>query len=50
LNAGLVSERHAGRERRYRLRPEQLQAVDYWLRQYERFWRRKLDALGQYLD
>jgi DNA-binding transcriptional ArsR family regulator len=50
LDAGLVAERRAGRERRYRLRPERLQEVEDWLRQYERFWRQRLGALGEYLE
>jgi DNA-binding transcriptional ArsR family regulator len=50
LDAGLVGERRAGRERRYRLRPEPLAEVRDWLRTYERFWRGRLVALGDYLD
>ncbi len=50
LNAGLVREQRAGRERRYRLQPEPLAEVRDWLRTYERFWRGRLDALGDYLD
>ena len=50
LDAGLVTERREGRERRYRLRPERLQEVEGWLQQYERFWRRRLGALGEYLE
>lgn len=48
--AGLVEERTAGREHRYRLRPEQLWVVRDWLRTYERFWRQRLEALGEYLE
>lgn len=48
--AGLVEERVAGREHRYRLRPERLRVVRDWLRTYERFWQRRLEALGGYLD
>jgi DNA-binding transcriptional ArsR family regulator len=47
--AGLVSEHRVGRERRYRLQAEQLQAVEEWVRGYERFWLRKLDALSRFL-
>lgn len=50
LEAGLVSEQRAGRERRYRLEAERLRLVQQWLRTYERFWREKLAALGEYLD
>jgi DNA-binding transcriptional ArsR family regulator len=50
LQAGLVSERRAGRRRLYRLRPAPLQDVDGWLSTYRKFWRSRLDALGEYLD
>jgi DNA-binding transcriptional ArsR family regulator len=48
--AGLVRVRRQGRERRYRLRGEQLRAVYDWVAHYERFWTEKLQALGAYLD
>jgi DNA-binding transcriptional ArsR family regulator len=38
LDAGLVTERRHGRERRYRLVPERLAPVRDWLAHYERFW------------
>jgi DNA-binding transcriptional ArsR family regulator len=50
LEAGLVSERRAGRTHRYRLVPERLRAVREWLRAYERFWREHLGKLGDFLD
>ena len=50
LDAGLVAERRVGRERRYRLRAGGLREVSEWVGQYERFWREKLDALGEHLD
>ena len=50
LDAGLVSERRAGRERLYQLHPERLQEVRDWLRKYERFWRARLVALDSYLE
>ena len=37
--AGLVSERHAGREHLYQLRPGRLREVYEWVARYERFWR-----------
>ena len=46
---GLVVERREGRERYYRLQPERLGDVRAWLACYERFWGRKLDALGAFL-
>jgi DNA-binding transcriptional ArsR family regulator len=48
--AGLVAHRRAGRARLYRIRPSELRPVADWVVQYERFWRRKLHALGDYLD
>src|SRR6266545_7207558 len=38
LDAGLVTEQRHGRERRYRLAPEQLGPVRDWMAYYERFW------------
>ena len=48
--AGLVSQRRMGRERVYRIRAAQLKAVADWIGPYERFWQRKLQALGTYLE
>ncbi len=50
LDAGLVAEQRAGRERLYSLQPDRLCSVRDWLRAYERFWRVKLGALGDYLE
>lgn len=50
LEAGLVSEQRTGRERHYRLEAERLRLVERWVRGYERFWRDKLAALGDYLN
>ena len=47
---GLLSLDKAGREKYCYLQLERLVEVNEWLRQYERFWRRKLDRLGAYLD
>lgn len=47
--AGLVTERRAGRARLYRLQPEALRTVRDWLVSYEQFWQGKLGALEQYL-
>jgi DNA-binding transcriptional ArsR family regulator len=48
--AGLVSERRAGRFRIYSVEPEPLREVFDWVNHYERFWRSKLKALGKYLE
>lgn len=48
--AGLVSERRAGRLRIYRLNTRPLAEVRSWLARYERFWDERLDRLGRLLD
>jgi DNA-binding transcriptional ArsR family regulator len=48
--AGLVTQRKAGRQRFYRLNPEPLKEVSDWVTHYEQFWQEKLDALGNYLE
>lgn len=48
--AGLVTERKVGRERRYRLRAAPLREVRDWVRQYEWFWQARLGALSEYLE
>ena len=50
LDAGLVTERRHGRERRYRLVPEQLGPVRDWIAHYERFWDDRLQRLQQHLS
>jgi DNA-binding transcriptional ArsR family regulator len=49
-DAGLVTERRAGRQRLYALRPEPLRELAEWLTPYERFWREKLTNLRDLLD
>lgn len=49
LDAGLVTERRHGRERRYRLVPERLGPVRDWIAHYERFWDDHLQRLGDSL-
>src|SRR6478736_5861761 len=49
LDAGLVTEQRHGRERRYRLVPEQLGQVRDWIARYERFWDDRLKRLEQHL-
>ncbi len=48
--AGFVKVRKSGRERYYRLDPRPLRQVADWVGPYERFWRDKLEALGDHLD
>lgn len=49
-DASLVSERRAGRERRYQLEPDPLMDLRGWLHPYERFWRERLGALRDVLE
>ncbi|MBD1544416.1 winged helix-turn-helix transcriptional regulator [Arthrobacter sp. IA7] len=48
--AGLVREERQGRHRVYHLQAAGLAEVDGWLKQYEHYWNRRLDALGNLLD
>jgi DNA-binding transcriptional ArsR family regulator len=48
--ARLVSERKAGRERRYALAPQPLQQVAGWIEGYRAFWLSSLDNLKRYLE
>lgn len=50
LDAGLVTRQPEGRENYYHLQADRLQEVEVWLRHYQRFWNRRLDALDQYLE
>jgi len=49
-DAGLVIEKKVGREHLYRLHAVPLHEVSDWVQQYERFWRNRLDMLGEQLD
>ena len=49
LDAGLVTEQRHGRERRYRLVPEQLGPVRDWIAHYEQFWDHHLQRLQKHL-
>lgn len=48
--AGLVTERRAGRERHYQLEPQPLMEVRDWLDPYERFWKDRLKNLRDVLE
>ena len=50
LDAGLVTEKRHGRERRYRLVPERLSPVRDWIAHYERFWDVHLERLQEQLS
>ena len=49
LDAGLVTERRHGRERRYQLVPKRLSPVRDWIAHYERFWDDRLRRLQKHL-
>lgn len=49
LDAGLVTERRHGRERRYSLAPEGLGPVRDWVAHYDRFWDDRLLRLQRHL-
>ena len=49
LDAGLVTERRHGRERRYSLVPQQLAPVRDWIAHYEKFWDDRLLRLQKQL-
>ena len=42
--------RKDGRARVYSLRARRLREIARWVKHYERFWKKKMDALGDYLD
>lgn len=48
--AGLVEDRKAGRESRYRLNADRLREVQEWVSFYERFWTRRIDRLKDLLE
>jgi DNA-binding transcriptional ArsR family regulator len=48
--ARLVRETRRGRHRLYALNAGPLREVDAWVRRYEPFWRKSLDALKTYLE
>src|SRR5919204_493782 len=47
---GLVDVRDAGRRRLYRLRGPALKPIHDWVKQYERTWNERLDALDDLLE
>jgi DNA-binding transcriptional ArsR family regulator len=48
-DAGLVSERKAGRNRIYALDPAPLRRAAEWLERHTDFWATRLDDLGRHL-
>ena len=50
LQARLVSEARAGRQRLYQLQPRPLQQVAGWVEGYRAFWLSSLNTLKRYLE
>jgi len=48
--SGLLQIEQSGRERYCYLQLQELKEVNDWLMQYEKFWNKKLDKLGHYLN
>lgn len=47
---GMVMITDQGRERYCKANLKKLKEVDKWLSTYRRFWNKKLDSLGEYLE
>jgi DNA-binding transcriptional ArsR family regulator len=47
---GLVEVRDQGRQRMYRLNGEPLKPIHDWVKNYERTWNERFDALDELLD
>jgi DNA-binding transcriptional ArsR family regulator len=50
LNTNLVVSRREGRERYYNINVEPLNEVKDWLKIYDKFWDKRLNALKNYLE
>jgi hypothetical protein len=48
--AGLVCDRHAGRETHYSVKPQGLLPLIDWMGQYGAFWRDRFDKLENLLN
>ncbi len=47
---GLLTVKQQGRERFCEVQLKPLREVSDWIEQYSRFWNKKLDALGDFLE
>jgi DNA-binding transcriptional ArsR family regulator len=47
---GLVESREEGRQRMYRLNGRRLQPIHDWVKNYERSWNERFDALDELLE
>ncbi len=45
----IVSERRQGRNRLYRIEPEEFRPIQEWMHQFEKYWGSTLDQLDNYL-
>jgi len=50
LKTNLVSSRQEGRERYYNINVEPLNEVRDWMKFYDKFWDKKLQALKNYVE
>jgi DNA-binding transcriptional ArsR family regulator len=50
MECGIVKIQQEGRERYCRADLKKLKEVDKWLDHFRKFWNRKLDALGDFLE
>lgn len=48
--AGFIRIDHVGRERFCSLKPDGFDALQRWMNYYQKFWSKKLDALGKFLE
>jgi DNA-binding transcriptional ArsR family regulator len=48
--AALVQEKRHGRQRVYRLNPQPLREVAYWLEPYRTFWEKNLASLKRHVE
>ena len=49
-DAGLITRNKAGRVVQCHIEAQAMQQANEWLRKYEIFWTKQLDALGQFLE
>lgn len=47
---GLLDQMKSGREIRYQLKPEKLQAIDVWLEQFRQLWQERYNNLDNLLE
>ena len=50
LDVGLVTQQRVGREHRYRLHPQRLDEIRFWLETLDASWARAMHRLGEHLE